>query len=101
MISYTFHRFSIGLGGLGGALGGGDKIKDQEKKDSEKTKGIDFGKVAPSGGQGQQQGGGGGIMGSLGGLGGKVGDTAGGAASGVGGALGGVTGGLGLGGDHE
>lgn len=93
---------SIGLGGLGGALGGGKKIEGQDKKDSDagKTKGIDFGKVAPSGGQGKQQGGGG-LMGSLGGLGGTVGDTAGGAASGVGGALGGLTGGLGLGGGQE
>lgn len=95
---------SIGLGGLGDSLGGGNKMFGQDdKKDSDagKTKGIDFGKVTggATGGQGGQKQGGG-VGGTLSGLTGQVGNTAGGAASGAGGALGGVTGGLGLGGGN-
>lgn len=94
---------SIGLGGLGQSLGG-NKIEGQDKKkDDNKTKGIDFGKVtggAPGGGQQKQGGGGGGGGGildslGLGGLGGQAGETAGQATSGVGGAVGDATGGLG------
>lgn len=104
LTSVVFVYRSIGLGGLGDSLGGGNKMFGQDdKKDSDagKTKGIDFGKVTSgaTGGQGGQKQGSG-VGGTLSGLTGQVGNTAGGAASGVGGALGGVTGGLGLGGGN-